>query len=227
MSATVTAVELRVIDTDTHVTEPPDLWTSRVPAVVATAPHLEPPRHRAPPLAHRGPWLMAAGFYAVAGWNEHPPSTPNELEDVDPGAWRAVDRLADGRVRDLRPGPLPQPHRLRVLALHEARARAVALVCTRAYNDFISDFSAADPSRLVPITMLPVLGHRASVVEMARGQGDGPPRHPVRQQIRDDRACRRSPTRTGIRSTRLHRIWISRSTSTSASLRAWTGRRRA
>jgi hypothetical protein len=86
--------DIRVIDTDTHVTEPPDLWTSRVPQrYVDEVPHLETHADGHPHWRIAGDWKMAAGFYAVAGWTEHPPSTPNELDEVDPGAWRSEDRL--------------------------------------------------------------------------------------------------------------------------------------
>ena len=76
---------IRVVDTDTHVTEPPDLWTSRVAKRwVDQAPHVE--RH--PETGHThwrigDSWLMPVGFYAVAGWKEHPPATPAELTTKD------------------------------------------------------------------------------------------------------------------------------------------------
>jgi predicted TIM-barrel fold metal-dependent hydrolase len=49
----------------------------------------------------------------------------------------------------------------------------VALACTRAYNDFISEFSSADPNRLVPITMLPFWDIDASLDEMRRAREMG------------------------------------------------------
>src|SRR5688500_8113839 len=87
--------EIRVIDTDTHVSEPPDLWTSRLPKKFQDiAPHVA----QNPETGHShwrvgDSWLMGPGFYAVAGWKEYPPNSPYELEDVDPGSWNPNERL--------------------------------------------------------------------------------------------------------------------------------------
>ena len=121
--------DIRVIDTDTHVSEPADLWTSRVPArwvdeVPAVGIH--------PETGHRhwkvgDTWLASTGFFAYAGSKDYPPRNHRELEDADPGSWNAADRLAaDGRVRHLRPGAVPEPDRLRVAAVHGSRLQALA-----------------------------------------------------------------------------------------------------
>ena len=44
----------------------------------------------------------------------------------------------------------------------------LALACTTAYNDFLSDFASADPARLIPIAMLPFWDKDASIREMKR-----------------------------------------------------------
>ncbi len=166
--------DIRVIDTDTHVTEPPDLWTSRVPQrYVEDAPHLETHADGHPHWRIAGDWKMAAGFYAVAGWTEHPPSTPNELEEVDPGAWRSEDRLKRMDEYGIYAQVLyPNLIGFETTSFMKLGAE-LSLMCTRAYNDFISDFSAADPSRLIPITMLPFWDIEASVEEMQRCAAKG------------------------------------------------------
>jgi uncharacterized protein len=166
--------DIRVIDTDTHVTEPPDLWTSRVPKrYVEDAPHLETHADGHPHWRIAGDWKMAAGFYAVAGWTEHPPSTPNELDEVDPGAWRSEDRLK--RMDEY--GIYAQVLYPNLIGFETTSfmklGPELSLICTRAYNDFISDFSAADPARLIPITMLPFWDIDASVEEMQRCAANG------------------------------------------------------
>jgi predicted TIM-barrel fold metal-dependent hydrolase len=166
--------DIRVIDTDTHVTEPPDLWTSRVPQrYVEEAPHLETHPDGHPHWRIAGDWKMAAGFYAVAGWKEHPPSTPNELEDVDPGAWRPEERLK--RMDEY--GIYAQVLYPNLIGFETTSfmklGPELSLICTRAYNDFISDFSAADPCRLIPIAMLPFWDIDASVEEMHRCAAKG------------------------------------------------------
>ncbi len=170
-----TLADVRVIDTDTHVTEPPDLWSSRVPRrYVDDAPHLEV--H--PETGHHhwriaGDWKMAVGFYAVAGWPEHPPATPSELEEVDPGAWKAPDRLE--RMDEY--GIYAQVLYPNLIGF-ETRSfmklgPELSLVCTQAYNDFISDFASEAPDRLIPITMLPFWDIDAAIVEMRRCAAKG------------------------------------------------------
>ncbi len=46
--------------------------------------------------------------------------------------------------------------------------REVALLCTKAYNDFALEWSSADPNRLMPVAMLPYWGVEDCVAEMQR-----------------------------------------------------------
>jgi predicted TIM-barrel fold metal-dependent hydrolase len=161
---------IRVIDTDTHVTEPPDLWTSRVAKkYVDAVPHVE----LNPETGHNhwrigDSWLMPVGFYAVAGWKEHPPATPSELDEVDPGAWIAEDRLK--RMDEY--GIFAQVLYPNLIGfespLFVGLGTELALECVRAYNDFITDFSSVDPRRLIPIAMLPYWDVDAALIEMKR-----------------------------------------------------------
>jgi predicted TIM-barrel fold metal-dependent hydrolase len=50
---------------------------------------------------------------------------------------------------------------------------ALALECIRAYNDFLTDFSAADPERLIALTALPFWDVQESVAEMERCKAHG------------------------------------------------------
>src|SRR3984893_6274644 len=158
---------IRVIDTDTHVTEPPDLWTSRVPRkMLDDVPHVElNPNTQHHHWRIQDHWLMAVGFYAVAGWKEHPPATPSEYEEVDPGAWKAQDRLKRMDEYGIY-GQVLYPNLIGFEApLFMRLGPELSLACTRAYNDFITEFASADTKRLIPITMLPFWDQDASVVE--------------------------------------------------------------
>ncbi|HWE55298.1 MAG TPA: amidohydrolase family protein [Acidimicrobiales bacterium] len=161
---------VKIVDTDTHVTEPPDLWTSRVPkSMIDKVPHVEV--H--PTTGHHhwrigDHWLMAVGFYAVAGWKEHPPSTPNELDEVDPGAWIANDRLLRMDEYGIHAQVL-YPNLIGFESpLFIEQGPEVSLACVKAYNDYISEFASADFDRLIPIAMLPFWDIDAAVEEMAR-----------------------------------------------------------
>ena len=105
--------DIRIIDTDSHVMEPPDLWTSRMSQKKwgDRIPHLFLDERR-----DEMRWLIGGESASpvsptgrTAGWHEPPPSHPRTLEEAEPGAWDPTARLARmGRLRHLGPGPVPE-----------------------------------------------------------------------------------------------------------------------
>ncbi len=84
-----------VIDTDTHITEPADVWTSRVPAKF---------RDQAPRIVRNDDgvdiWqigdhapLVPVGHTAVAGWKEPFPAAPRNMDEVPKASYDAKARL--------------------------------------------------------------------------------------------------------------------------------------
>jgi predicted TIM-barrel fold metal-dependent hydrolase len=172
MSATLQASDLRVIDTDTHVSEPPDLWTSRVPAKWRDAvPHVElNPETGRQHWRIGDSWLMGTGFYAVAGWKDFPPYGPVELDEegVDSGAWEPKERLKRMDEYGIYAEVL-YPNLIGFESpLFMRMGDEIALACVEAYNDFISEFASVDPKRYIPITMVPFWNLDAAVKEMRR-----------------------------------------------------------
>jgi hypothetical protein len=88
-----------VIDADSHVTEPPDLFTSRVASKWADV----VPRVETHPRTHHSHWrigdhwVQSVGFFAMAGWNDYPPFSPFELDQIDPAV--AFAGLDEGVIR--------------------------------------------------------------------------------------------------------------------------------
>jgi predicted TIM-barrel fold metal-dependent hydrolase len=166
------ATPMRVIDTDAHVTEPADLWTSRLPSRwVDKAPTLE--RVDATGSLHWriGTWLSSPiGNSAVAGWPEYYPSTPHDFGEMDPACFDAKARLE--RMDEY--GVWAQVLYPNVLgfesALFMTLDQELATECVRAWNDYITEWASAAPDRLIPLTMLPVWDVEASVAELQRGQ---------------------------------------------------------
>src|SRR5438105_7105817 len=172
MSSTLVATDLKVIDTDTHVSEPPDLWTSRVPAKWRDkVPHVE----LNPETGHQhwrigDSWLMGTGFYAVAGWKDFPPHGPSELdqEGVDSGSWEPHERLKRMDEYGIY-GQVLYPNLIGFeTPLFMRLGEDIALACVEAYNNFITEFSSVDPKRFIPVTMVPFWDLDAAVKEMAR-----------------------------------------------------------
>ena len=85
----------RVVDVDAHVTEPPDLWTSRVSSRGA---RLCPTSRMC---AASDLWMAAGNFLntpgntAIAGWQGYVPDGPRTYDDIPPSAYNARARLAD------------------------------------------------------------------------------------------------------------------------------------
>jgi predicted TIM-barrel fold metal-dependent hydrolase len=166
---------VRVVDADSHIVEPPDLWTARLPASMAevaprVAVHPETGHHH---WRVGDVWLRPVGFYGRAGWPQYPPHTPNEYEDVDPGTWQPRERLR--RMDEyglwaqvLYPNLIGFDSTSFVALGHEA-----ATACVRAYNDFLVEWCSEDPDRLVPIAMVPYWDVEASVREITRAAATG------------------------------------------------------
>jgi predicted TIM-barrel fold metal-dependent hydrolase len=160
-----------IIDIDTHVTEPPDLWSSRLGAKWGDlAPHAEWDDAR-----HEFRWrvgkslLMGVSQSAHAGWTDYPPSYPPSLEAADRAAWDPKVRLE--RMDEY--GILAQVLYPNVMAFSPQHFMnigdpALANDCARAYNDFLAEFAATDPNRLIPIMILPFWDIDASIEEVHR-----------------------------------------------------------
>ena len=84
------------IDADAHISEPGDLWTSRLPAEYRDL----APRLQCDPETGIESWYVAdpnplfpVGFGAVAGWPEPFPAAPKTMAEVPPAAYEAKARL--------------------------------------------------------------------------------------------------------------------------------------
>jgi predicted TIM-barrel fold metal-dependent hydrolase len=170
MPGTIDVSTIPVIDADTHVTEPADLWTSRLPKKWAD----EGPRVGTHPQTkhnhwHIGDtWLNAVAYYSQAGWKDYPPVSPFEYEETDPAAHDSHKRLERMDEYGINSQVL-YPNIIGFnSALFMAMDHDVSIACTRAYNDFITDWASADPNRLIPISMVPFWDLEAAVAEMTR-----------------------------------------------------------
>ncbi|HVX22346.1 MAG TPA: amidohydrolase family protein [Acidimicrobiales bacterium] len=163
-----------IIDTDTHILEPPDLWTSRMSSRWGDlVPHVRwhEPEGGGEPEEY---WfvgdrpIFAGGRAAQFNWPEFCPEHPLRFEDADPACWDPGRRL---RWMD-EAGVHAQ-----VLYSNVAMFSAGDLVgaeaaftdeCIRAYNDFQTEWSSVAPDRLLPMTQLPFWNLDWTLAEMER-----------------------------------------------------------
>lgn len=162
---------IKVIDSDTHVSEPEDLWTSRVSAKWGDlVPHIQLDAETGKEFWYfGGERFQTAAGPAMAGWREFPPSHPPRMADADPGSWNPIARLQRMDEYGLYAQVIyPNAGGFgsgRFLRLKEPE---LMLDCVRAYNDFLTDWCNTDPNRLIPIMAVPFWDVEASVKEIER-----------------------------------------------------------
>jgi predicted TIM-barrel fold metal-dependent hydrolase len=161
---------ISVIDVDSHVTEPADLWTSRLPRkLVDFAPRVVRDEEWG-----RDRWLVGSQLIlgvqdqAHAGWKEFFPSTPGSFEEADPGGWDPQARLGVMDSHGIA-AQILYPNLLGFFPwAFMALDRELSLACVRAFNDFQLEWCSVDPKRLIPLAFLPFWDVEASVAELRR-----------------------------------------------------------
>jgi predicted TIM-barrel fold metal-dependent hydrolase len=165
-----------LIDTDSHVIEPPDLWTSRVSAAWGDqVPHVQFDEESGEDIWFIGDNAVgAAGHFAMVGWNDVWPSYPPRFDQVPTAAYDGAARLQLLDQAGIH-AQLLYPNLIGGFLAHEFQKMEprLALECIRAYNDFLTEFASPDPDRLIALTALPFWDLDASVKEMERCRGLG------------------------------------------------------
>jgi predicted TIM-barrel fold metal-dependent hydrolase len=144
-----------ILSSDSHVFEPPDLWTTRIDAAF---------RHRAPRMVRidgadeivveADQVLSGIGLISNAGARFEAPETISgrgRFEDVHRGGWDPAQHLADMRLDGVA-GEVLYPSQ----GLFYFRIADPALMSAifRAYNDWLAEFCRADRARLKGIAMI-------------------------------------------------------------------------
>lgn len=181
----------RIISVDDHVVEPPTLWSDRLPSrYTSRGPRIVRDRakfsflggqFRAERGASDGQWCdwwlyddleypfprlsAAAGFESVE-------NVPTTFDEIRPGTWKQKERLADmdanhTDVSICFPNILP---RFCGQTFYEREDKDLALLCVRAYNDWmIDEWCAGDGrGRLIPLTIVPLWDPRLAADEIHR-----------------------------------------------------------
>jgi predicted TIM-barrel fold metal-dependent hydrolase len=163
---------IKIIDTDSHLLETADLWSSRLPRKWQdSGPRVQKDAHGeefwvAGSSARK---LHAFTTFAPAGWTEFPPSRPTSIELCDPASYDAKTRLE--RLDEF--GIFAQVLYPNVLGFHgkallEELGPELGLACTRAYNDYLAEWCSADPDRLIGIAAVPWWDPAECVQEIER-----------------------------------------------------------
>jgi predicted TIM-barrel fold metal-dependent hydrolase len=163
--------EYRLISADTHVNEPGDLWTSRVPArFTERVPRME----RFP---EGDGWVIEGasdpinfGMNACAGLDPDEQKGWVRFEEIRHGGYDPAARLEEMNKDGVDAEILyPTPRLSQGVAANRDSELHRAMVS--AYNDWLSEYTAAAPSRFGGLAMLPNCGAEHAVAEMDRVWG--------------------------------------------------------
>jgi predicted TIM-barrel fold metal-dependent hydrolase len=158
----------RLISADSHVNEPPDLWTGRVPATL---------RDRAPRIERfdaGDAWVIEGvtdpitfGMNACAGLDREEMRGWVRFEDIRPGghdpAARVEEMGRDGVDAEML---YPTPRLAQAVVANPDPEYRAAMI--PAYNDWISEYVGYAPDRFGGLAMLPNWGAEAAVAEIDR-----------------------------------------------------------
>ncbi len=172
--------QVKVVDADTHFTEPHDLWTSRAPARWKDrVPHVTV-------IDGAATWVVEGEELGRAG--------AGGVIDRDGVKGRSFEGLYEWDIEQAHPGAYDPVARLRLLdevgihaqiifpgvvglggqkladGVKDVRLRTV---CTEIFNDFNAELQSGSDNRLLPMAILPAWDVEASVREARRAKGLG------------------------------------------------------
>jgi predicted TIM-barrel fold metal-dependent hydrolase len=158
-----------ILSSDSHVFEPPDLWTTRIDAAFRDrAPRIERIEGADEIVVEKDQLLSGIGLISNAGARFEAPETISgrgRFEDVPRGGYDPHQHLADMRIDGVA-GEVLYPSQ----GLFYFRVKDGALMSAifRAYNDWLAEFCRTDPSRLKGIAMINLDDVRDGVSELER-----------------------------------------------------------
>src|ERR1035438_6054876 len=185
-----------IVDLDAHVVEPPDVWSSRLPArlrevgphieympggvpVLKGSSYVESPGTEGPDVAwwcyedHRASikrTIAAAGFAA-----DEVQLRGVTYDEMRPGCWRGSDRMMDMDVNGVE-AQLCFPNYPRFCGQQFlwGKDRELAQLCVEAYNDWmVEEWCGTSGGRLIPLCLVPLWDVELAAAEVVRNAARG------------------------------------------------------
>lgn len=171
-----------IIDSDAHVTEPPDLWTSRVSKKYGDdVPHIKTiMRTTAGVVGNLGEgiaWVMGdeviagapAGAHGRDELDIHPPSKPDTWDEVHPACYDSRERLKWMNDAGIYAQAIyPNVAGFGAQKFQKVRDTDFRIELVRAYNDFLYDWASPAPERFILNMALPFWDVEESIKEVKR-----------------------------------------------------------
>ena len=159
----------RVIDIDTHITEPPDVWVDRVASKWGDkVPHIK--RVGDVDLWFIGDQTVGMpGAYSAAGHDDYFPNFRKNYDQIPASMYDAKARLQWMDEEKLHANVLyPNVGGFGAGGFLRLEDPELILECLRAYNDWLLEWCSADPNRLIPVAAMPFWDVSAAVNEVGR-----------------------------------------------------------
>jgi predicted TIM-barrel fold metal-dependent hydrolase len=168
-----------VVDADTHIIEPYDLWTSRISVSKwgDKVPHVIWDEERQSEVWVSGETLLHyAASSGAAGYEKAPPDNPRRWSHMKPEVWRAEDRLrlmTDYGIHSAVLYPNVPGFGAGKFTNVAGQDNELGLELFRAYNDFLIDYCSTDTERFIPVMAIPFWDLDLSIREMERSMANG------------------------------------------------------
>jgi predicted TIM-barrel fold metal-dependent hydrolase len=165
-----------LISVDDHILEPPNVWQDRLPARYKAAGPRLVRRDGDEFWAYEDRQVRTSGLSAVIGKSaEEFSPEPISYESMAPGCYDSAARLADmNRAGIIASLCFPSFPRFCGQIFWEAKDKDLALLCVKAYNDWlIEEWCGAAPDRYIPLMLIPLWDPRLAVAEMERNAARG------------------------------------------------------
>lgn len=166
-----------ITSVDDHIIEPPNVWVDRIPSkYLDVCPRVITEDDGAEFWVYEDTKSITGGLGASAGRRaEDITANGFPYADMRPGCFDAKARLDDmtegGVLASLN---FPSVPRFCGQLFWEAKDKDLALLCVKAYNDWmVDDWCATDPGRMIPLAIIPLWDPQLAVAEMTRMHAKG------------------------------------------------------
>jgi len=164
--------EVKIIDTDAHVVEPADLWTSRISARKwgDKVLHVRWDERKKMEYWYIGdrPVFSAWGT-ANWGWKGGNISIAPRQEDIHPATWDIRQRLKAMDASGVRAAVLYANMGAVLMGMYaKMGAPELMLESVQAYNDWLLEWISPAPERFIPMAALPLWSVEDTVAEIQR-----------------------------------------------------------
>jgi len=166
-----------ITSVDDHIIEPPNVWQDRVPAKYKDiAPRVVTDDNGQEMWVYEDKRQATGGLGASAGRRpEDITAVGFPYSEMRPGCYDAKERLKDmndaGVLATLN---FPSFPRFCGQTFLEAKDKELALICVKAYNDWmIDEWCATDPGRFIPLGIIPLWDPQLAVEEITRIHAKG------------------------------------------------------